>query len=107
MGTYRSQERGPKADRIISMEPDFEAGLVLLPENWAADKDLAELVHQLLAFDGSGRGHDDGPDALSQCIYDLEPVARSARLRPDDDGGGLLGSLSRLLRVRAGAPDSL
>lgn len=107
LGTYRSQERGPKADRIVWMEPAFEAGLVLFPENYAANKDLAELVHQLLAFDGSGRGFDDGPDALSQALYDLEPIARTARLRPDDDGGGMLGSLGRLLRIRANAPDSL
>lgn len=107
LGTYQSRERGAKSDRIVWMEPSFEAGLVLFPENYAADKDIAELVHQLMGFDGSGRGHDDGPDALSQALYDLEPIARKARLDMGDEGGGVLGSLARLLRIRANAPDSL
>ena len=74
VGLFPVSNAASKEDRILSLQPDFERGLLHFDEG---EGDQRLLLDQILDF-GKPGVHDDGPDALE--------MAR--RLFPDSRRGG-------------------
>ncbi len=68
------ENRLKKEERILSLQPLFEWGLIW---HCVMGKDWSLLKEQLLGFPNAG--YDDGPDALAGCIERFKQVANANR----------------------------
>ncbi|PHN00605.1 hypothetical protein [Flavilitoribacter nigricans] len=63
-----------KFQRISSMEPLFENGMLEFDQTQQKDPGMTMLIDQLCAFEKGSSVNDDGPDALEGAIYKLDEM---------------------------------
>ncbi|HRA60473.1 MAG TPA: phage terminase large subunit [Bacteroidia bacterium] len=66
-----ARNKPDKFQRIESMQPLFERGLIYFNEDEKENPGVKKLVEQLLLFEKGSRYHDDGPDAIEGAIWML------------------------------------
>jgi predicted phage terminase large subunit-like protein len=66
-----SRNKPDKFQRIESLQPLFERGLIFFNELEQENTGMKKLVEQLLLFEKGMRSHDDAPDALEGAVWML------------------------------------
>ena len=82
-GTLRckmdKRSKGEKFERIMSLQPLFQRGLMRFNALLKSDTDMKLLVAQFLAIEKGSRINDDGPDAVEGAIWMLDKYAKRTR----------------------------
>ena len=66
-----SRNKPDKFQRIESLQPMFERGLIFLNEAEQESAGMKKLVEQMMLFEKGSRSHDDAPDALEGAVWML------------------------------------
>ncbi|MBK8847292.1 MAG: phage terminase large subunit [Bacteroidetes bacterium] len=66
-----TRNKPDKFQRIESMQPLFERGMIFFNEDEKENPGTKKLIEQLLMFEKGSRYHDDGPDAIEGAIWML------------------------------------
>jgi predicted phage terminase large subunit-like protein len=74
--------KGDKGERVSSLQPLFERGLVRFNAKEKASPGMKLLRSQLLGFEKGGKINDDGPDALEGAIWMIDKYNYESKPKP-------------------------
>lgn len=66
---FDRRKKGDKHERILTLVPLFQRGMIRFNRNKKASKGMKLLRSQLLAFERGSKINDDGPDALEGAVW--------------------------------------